>query len=94
MPNHVHLIILISGSFYVSAHHDAPIKPKKRQLLPKIIGYFKMNSAKEINQKNLLITEKFWHRNYYEHIIRNKIELEKYRNYIKNNPKNWFFKDK
>jgi|SRR3989339_426031 len=80
MPNHVHLIILISGLFCVRAIHESPTI-EKRQLLPKIIGYFKMNSAKEAQQQ-------IWHRNYYEHIIRHKIELEKYRLYIRYNPKN------
>jgi len=79
MPNHVHLIILISGQFCVRANHDSPTI-EKRQLLPKIIGYIKMNSAKEAQQQ-------IWHRNYYEHIIRHKIELEKYRLYIGHNPK-------
>ncbi|NLY75111.1 MAG: hypothetical protein GX075_07375 [Firmicutes bacterium] len=30
-----------------------------------------------------------WHRNYWEHIIRNENELNKIRNYIRNNPLNW-----
>jgi len=33
--------------------------------------------------------DKLWQRNYYEHIIRNEIELNKIREYIKNNPLNW-----
>ncbi len=30
-----------------------------------------------------------WQRNYYEHIIRNEIELNKIREYIINNPLQW-----
>ncbi|MDD5455878.1 MAG: hypothetical protein PHV30_02460 [Candidatus Margulisbacteria bacterium] len=33
--------------------------------------------------------EKIWLRNYYEHIIRNELELTRIRGYIKNNPLNW-----
>ncbi|MFA5828622.1 MAG: transposase [Candidatus Shapirobacteria bacterium] len=95
MPNHMHLIILIKGNFFgkticVRANYDSPTH-NHRQLLPQVIGYFKMNTAKEIMGKSLLKTEKVWLRNYYEHIIRNKKELLAYRYYVKNNPKNWFF---
>ncbi len=30
-----------------------------------------------------------WHRNYYDHIIRNKKDLDRIRTYITNNPANW-----
>ena len=33
--------------------------------------------------------KKLWHRNYYEHIIRNEKELNKTREYIVNNPLKW-----
>jgi len=33
---------------------------------------------------------KLWQRNYWEHIVRNDDELQKIRDYIINNPKNWF----
>lgn len=58
-------------------------------LLPKIVGYFKMNSAKQINEKRGLGGIPVWQRNYHEHIIRNEKSLEKIRNYIVNNPLNW-----
>jgi REP element-mobilizing transposase RayT len=58
-------------------------------LLPKIIGYFKMNSAKQINQINNTMGSPVWQRNYYEHIIRDEKELNDIRQYIINNPMNW-----
>ena len=105
MPNHVHTIIQIVG-----AHHDAPIMHhdtsvykraihesplQKRSLLSRIIGYFKMNSAKLIHQINPNIP--VWQRNYEvypegsrrKHIIRNENELNAIRQYIIDNPKNW-----
>jgi REP element-mobilizing transposase RayT len=33
--------------------------------------------------------EKFWQRNYYEHVIRHEDELTKIREYIRNNPSRW-----
>lgn len=32
---------------------------------------------------------RLWHRNYYEHVIRNRIELNRIREYICNNPLRW-----
>jgi putative transposase len=33
--------------------------------------------------------KKLWQRNYWDHIVRNKMELNNIRQYIQNNPKNW-----
>ena len=58
-------------------------------LLPKLVGYLKMNSAREIN---LILDSSgvpVWQRNYYEHIIRTEDELERIRKYIYCNPGQW-----
>ncbi|MEW6570501.1 MAG: transposase [Nitrospirota bacterium] len=51
MPNHVHGIIIVNN---VGAIHELPLhmnKNSRRQMLiPKILGYYKMNAAKRINQ--------------------------------------------
>jgi len=57
--------------------------------IPKMVGYFKMNSAKRINQIRSTEGAPFWQRNYYEHIIRNDRELLAIRAYIRNNPLKW-----
>ncbi len=93
MPNHIHGIIQI----VVGAIHELPLQPfqsnnplsRRKMLLPKIIGYFKMNSAKQINKLRGLTGMHVWQRNYYDHIIRNEDELNRIRYYIKNNPVNW-----
>jgi putative transposase len=58
-----------------------------------VIGYFKSKCVVEwinfIKNNNLDIQGKFWHRNYYERIIRNEYELNKIREYIINNPIKW-----
>ncbi|MDD5583374.1 MAG: hypothetical protein PHS99_09265 [Candidatus Marinimicrobia bacterium] len=58
-------------------------------LLPKIIGRFKMNTAKQINQIRQTPGIPVWQRNYYEHIIRDTDDLSRIRNYIMDNPQNW-----
>ena len=58
-------------------------------LLPKIIGYFKMNSAKRINHLRDGSGTPVWQRNYHEHVIRSEAELADIREYIQNNPLQW-----
>ncbi|HDK36261.1 MAG TPA: hypothetical protein ENG82_05065 [Bacteroidetes bacterium] len=98
MPNHFHGIVqIISGNSIVGAIHESPLQKSSQQnktqrrnmLLSKMIGYFKMNSAKRINQKRNLQGISVWQRNYYEHIIRNENELWRIRKYIVENPVNW-----
>lgn len=58
-------------------------------LIPKIIGWYKMNTAKQINQIRKMPGSKLWQRGYYDHIIRNEESLYRIREYIINNPKKW-----
>jgi len=57
--------------------------------LSKIVGRFKMNSAKRINEMRDTPGVAVWQRNYYEHIIRNEETLDRLRQYITNNPMQW-----
>jgi REP element-mobilizing transposase RayT len=58
-------------------------------LLPKLVGYFKMNSAKAINLRLNSSGVPVWQRNYYEHVIRSQNELDRIRNYVSCNPLQW-----
>jgi len=58
-------------------------------LLPKIMGWYKMNVSKRANNMLDNTGNPFWQRNYYEHIIRNDRSLERIRDYIINNPAKW-----
>ncbi|HKZ46400.1 MAG TPA: hypothetical protein VJ202_03355 [Thermodesulfobacteriota bacterium] len=58
-------------------------------LIPKIVGFYKMNTAKRINQFRNTPGMPVWQRNYYEHIIRNEEDLNEIRGYIINNPLKW-----
>ncbi len=101
MPNHLHGIVIINSE-PVGAIHELPLRPPQHQaslpstraerrhmLLPKIIGYFKMNSAKRINRLRDSPGTFVWQRNYYEHIIRDEPELARIREYIHDNPMHW-----
>lgn len=104
MPNHFHGIIQIHDNFDsgVGAIHELPLpksspledfvenKQKRREmLLPLIVGYLKMNSAKQINQSRFTSGLAIWQRNYHEHIIRSEREYEEIIEYIESNPFNW-----
>ena len=95
MPNHIHGIIIINnfeinnvGTIHELSLHQN-MKQRRKMLLPKAIGYFKMNSAKKINQIRQTEGIPLWQKNYYEHIIRNDRSLDNIRQYIINNPAQW-----
>ncbi len=78
----------------VGAIHESPLrgmdrKRRRRMQLAKVIGYFKMNTAKQINARRGTPGTALWQRNYYEHIIRNDGELDKICEYISTNPLRW-----
>ena len=92
MPNHIHGIIFIVGAIHelpLQQNEFSQLIQRRKMLLPKIIGRFKMNAAKQINQIRQTPGIPVWQRNYYEHIIRNDNELNKIREYIINNPLTW-----
>ena len=68
--------------FYVlmSTHlHVIFVFDEIKEGLPEVVRIFKALVARNTGIK-------FWQRNYYEHVIRNKAALFKIREYIKNNP--------
>jgi len=87
MPNHIHGIILIVGA----GLKPAPTDRIKQYPLPEIVRGFKTFSARRINVMRVTLGVPVWQRNYYEHIIRNEDELNRIREYIKNNPLQWQF---
>jgi putative transposase len=82
MPNHFHAIVLIEAE--ESGSRAAPTRS-----LPRIINAFKTVSAKRINQIRGGIGLPVWQRSYYEHIVRTEGELERIRDYIRENPAKW-----
>ena len=57
--------------------------------LSKIMGWFKMNSAKQINLLRAGSGSSVWQRGYHDHIIRNEADLHRIRAYIASNPLQW-----
>jgi REP element-mobilizing transposase RayT len=90
MPNHIHAIIVIHD---VGAIHELPLRNdmahRRRMLIPTIIGYVKMKTAKRINQCRNTTGIHVWQRNYHEHVIRDEDDLYRVREYINNNPFQW-----
>jgi REP element-mobilizing transposase RayT len=62
-----------------------PAPTSKRRALPEIVRALKTFSARRINQILGTPGIPVWQRNYYEHVIRNEIDLEETREYIQNN---------
>jgi putative transposase len=67
-----------------------------RSSIPKIVQWFKTMTTNEYIRRIKKdgwkpFHGKLWQRNYYEHIIRNEIELKQIREYIMNNPLKWKF---
>jgi hypothetical protein len=96
-PNHFNGDIEITH--FVAAIHELPLHhatpdannptQRRKMVLPKVIGYFKMNSAKQINELLGSHGTPVWQRGYYERIIRNEDEYEQTALYIICNPQNW-----
>jgi putative transposase len=77
MPNHLHGIIVLESL------------TGNTKSISEIIRGFKTFSAKAINKERGLRGIPIWQRNYYDRIIRNELELDRVRQYIINNPRNW-----
>ncbi len=90
MPNHVHLILIISDT--VGNRHacslQSNVQNRNHQALPVIIGSLKSAISKMIHRIDSNINF-VWQKSYYEHIIRNENELFEIRKYIEYNPLNW-----
>jgi putative transposase len=70
MRNHLHIIFLFNDS---SAS------------LPKVVQALKSITTRRLKRQGFR-GEKFWQRNYYEHVVRDPGELQRVREYIQNNP--------
>mgnify|MGYP001067715934 CR=1 FL=1 len=75
MPNHIHCIIALQNDTG-SPWAATPTT------IPVILNSFKTITSKKYGQT-------LWQRGYYEHIIRNEIELQRIRQYITENPAKW-----
>ena len=73
MPNHVHLILIISSEQNAGVNQ--------------IIAQYKSGVTRKIRQ--IRPSENIWQRSFHDHVIRNQESYEKIWNYIDGNPKKW-----
>jgi len=96
MPNHIHRIIILNekisiiGANVVGAKDFSPLHNNRlcgtSRTIGSIVRGFKIGCTKWFRKHIDIYT--VWQWNYYEHIIRNEIGLNKIREYILNNPLN------
>jgi REP element-mobilizing transposase RayT len=87
MPDHIHGIVVIGRGTTCRApmtteQFGQPVSGS----IPTIVRSFKSAATKHINKLRQTPGAKLWQRNYWEHIIRNDLELDSIRKYIHNNP--------
>jgi putative transposase len=73
---------------------DPRVRPVPHAPLPSIVQWFKtMTTNAYIRGVQVQgwtpFAVRLWQRNYYEHIVRDEVELERIRDYIVNNPVHW-----
>lgn len=79
MPNHIHLIVAISG--YAPEGSSGTPTPTN-MLIPRYISTFKRMCNKDIG-KNI------WQRSFHDHIIRNENDYRKIWEYVDGNAQKW-----
>lgn len=82
MPNHVHGVMVLGGAASGAPTQDAIS-------LATAVRAFKSLSAVAGNKLLNRPGRPFWQRTYYEHIVRNEADLNRIRQYIRDNPANW-----
>lgn len=97
MPNHVHFIAVNVGADLCVRPVSVPRQTMGEHIgspLHRVVQWFKTMSTNEyirgVNQNGWRpFPAKMWQRNYWEHIVRNETELNRIREYIRNNPAQW-----
>jgi putative transposase len=87
MPDHFHAIIYIGPNTF-NAAHDSYINefgPQSKNL-SSIVRGVKSAVTSYARKMNICFD---WHKGYYDHIIRTRIELNRIREYIISNPAKW-----
>ena len=84
MPNHIHGIIVMAGRSHGVA----------RTALGDVVDWYKTMTTNAYihgvkDNRWPPFNQRFWQRNYYDHIIRNQNDLDRIRQYIIDNPDKW-----
>lgn len=84
MPNHIHAIVVISGTA------QGPSPTSLSDIIKDLKTYTTWLYIANIHQKKWPAFEKkLWQRGFYEHIIRDEDSLKRIKNYIVENPLKW-----
>lgn len=91
MPNHLHGIIIIEQSIGNGRGElNSPVKNESGRIrYAPTNNKFKSSVTKRLREFSGNSNLKIWQRNYYEHIIRNELDLQNIRKYISLNPIKW-----
>ena len=95
MPDHFQSIVWINGGVGAGGCPPGnersgqfnPVGGPTRRSLSILIAQFKATTARRINEMRGTPGQKVWQRSYHDRIIRNEVELDKLRKYIRNNPR-------
>jgi putative transposase len=93
MPNHIHILITISNDGGITGS-DLPgvqeaFKKPVPGSVPTIVRAYKAAVTQRVSALRNAPVSIVWHRNYYEHVVRNEGERERIFLYINSNPAQW-----
>jgi putative transposase len=89
MPNHIHFLLSIKSDGLENPQFlNKPVKGSPAQSISAIVQNLKANSSRHIH-RIWNIDEPVWHRNYYEHVVRDQNDFDRIYTYIENNPLTW-----
>lgn len=80
MPDHIHILLRIDLQMRTG---------KPSPTLGNIVGWYKYQVTKQINQLSGTQGERVFQRSYYDHVIRNQRDYDEIWEYIENNPRKW-----
>ena len=93
MPNHLHVIVVLHEGDQLGGGEKGEAseqfgKPVAGSIST-IIRSLKSAVTRPINEMRGTPGEKVWQRGYYDHVIRDASELNRYRRYVQQNPLRW-----
>ena len=86
MPNHLHGILIIRPGGW-DRSRPVPTGEAKTKSLSELVGAFKTTSSKRIREGGLAFFQ--WQRSFHDHVIRDDEDLDRVREYIRENPARW-----
>ena len=84
MPDHIHLLLRFEWD--LGTGNPSPT-------LGDVVGWYKYQVTKQTNLQMGTIGSRFFHRSYYDHVIRNQQDYDDVWQYIENNPIKWRIKN-